>query len=216
MLWQIDKKLKLVSRKAVPDKEFIRSLETRLRLELGLKSTPFPVWKIAISGALVLLVILSGTGVYAYTSPDVLPDTPLYSVRITLENIEEKTAITTKVRTEIAIKHLERRIKENEIMEQKQKPISDERVKLFTNEFQQAMDKADDLPEFQKKTTDELLDKLEKKHEDVVLKPKKDTIESDVKKRLEDTVKNERVKIKNKIEKMDVKRQEHFKDLRKR
>ncbi len=204
MPWLTEFKLKQLGKKAEPDVEFRHRLRTRLCSEIGLKPVIFPIWKMAVSGATVLFLAISGTGVYAYTSPSVLPETPLYTVRLALEKIEEKTAILPNWRAKVVIKHLEKRISENEILKQKNKPITDERVRMFGKNLRQAMDKTESLPEKQKKSTDRVLDQLEMKHENML---------SNEKKSLERTLKQEREKIKERIQKMDEKRKEHFKRI---
>lgn len=214
MPWLLKNKLHQLQNKALPSPGFKRSLEARLMSEIGCNPTVSMSWKLAFSMVTAVMVVaVSGTGVYAYSSPDVLPDTPLYGVRLALENVEEKIAVLPDWRAKVIVKHLKRRIQENEIMKQKQKPITEGRVEMFAKDLKQALDKTNDLPEDVKKSTDAVLDELEQKHEDVILSPKNGTSTNEDRKDLEKVLKQEREKIKQKIQRMDEKRKKHFKRI---
>jgi len=66
--------------------------------------------------ASVVLAAFGGTGVYAYTSPQVYEGTPLYPVKMAIERVAEKTVVTPAARLRFNLKQVERREAENKIM----------------------------------------------------------------------------------------------------
>lgn len=67
----------------------------------------------AVSLAVVVL-LLSGTTAYAYTSETVVDGTPLYPVRLAVEEVEELTAVTSEAKAAVLLRHAQRRLKEVE------------------------------------------------------------------------------------------------------
>jgi len=121
MNWFFGRELDRLGRQADPDRRFVRSLEKRLKQEVG-----HPVWwvqwsKIA-SGVSLSLVLASGaTGVYAYTSDDVTPNHPLYALRTTIEDVEQQTATTPQAKVVVTQKVAQRRLKAKQKLEETQK-----------------------------------------------------------------------------------------------
>ncbi len=113
-------RLKRLSQTATPSREFALRLQSTLR-ERGAFASPRPVPRssfglasLRFAGVALCLVVLlgTGTGAYAYTSDEVLPDHPLYPVRQSIENTEEVLAITPAWKERVRKKHLARKHKE--------------------------------------------------------------------------------------------------------
>jgi len=96
-----------------------RKLEKSLPREI-----PFwyqQVWfKWSVVGAACLLVVSSfGTGVYAYNSPEVTENTPLYFIKQAMEKIEGVTKITPIAKEKFIQKEITRREAEKKVMEKR-------------------------------------------------------------------------------------------------
>ena len=161
MTWHLKRKLREIGREGDPDRAFVRALELRLRQEIG-----HPVWwvkwsKFAAAGGTALVLITSATGVYAYTSDDVLPDTPLYPVRLGIEQVEQTVAVTPAAQAAVVQKIQARRIKERQIMDARTK-IRDERQQLqdqrqqIQDQRQQIRQERNDLQDQASKNDDEV------------------------------------------------------------
>ncbi len=116
MTRRIERKLRKIGRQGNPDRAFVRTLEAQLRQKVG-----HPIWwirwsKFAAVGATALILATSATGVYAYTSDNVLPNHPLYSVRLDIEKVEEALAVTPRARAAVIRQIKKRRTKEHRIM----------------------------------------------------------------------------------------------------
>lgn len=72
----------------------------------------FPTWKTAGVSFGLALSLAGGTGAYAYSSDEVLPQHPLYSVRMALEQAELTLPQSDQQRETVRIKHLQRRVSE--------------------------------------------------------------------------------------------------------
>ena len=116
-------KLKWFGRKARPSRAF--------RNELYLRIVPKPVvsyrqhaFRFAVAGMASLLVVLgTGTSVYAYDSPTVSDGHPLYSIKQGIERIEERFAATPEMRAEFHAKMMERRMAEAERLDESKEQI---------------------------------------------------------------------------------------------
>jgi hypothetical protein len=84
-------------RALAPRRGFRLELWRRLETELSAASSPARfasrlAWAAAVSFS--VLLAFGGTGAYAYSSADVVPDNPLYGVKIGLEQAEAAVAVT--------------------------------------------------------------------------------------------------------------------------
>lgn len=110
-----------LSRRAKPDAEFLARLECAMR-ECGSFSAvrrAVPVWRLATGAYATVLMLGVGTSAYAYMSDDVLPEHPLYPLRETVEALEERVAMTTKAKSAVQRKHLERKLEEVRRMQER-------------------------------------------------------------------------------------------------
>lgn len=170
MNWLLEHKLKRIGRQGNPDREFVRILEKRLRLEVG-----HPVWwiqwsKIATSSTLALILAGGATSVYAYTSDSVLPDTALYPIRQGLENVETAVALTPSCKTAVQIKHLKRRLHEQELMMANQKPVPKEKLIEANDTLKEALNDSSALPTSTQAEVDQAITSIEVNHENVLMK----------------------------------------------
>lgn len=106
-------------RRLQPRTEFRHALEARILSETK-QMAPMPAvrrgmrpFSFAMSLAVVVL-LLSGTTAYAYTNDAVVDGTPLYPVRMAVEQMEELTAVTSEVKAAVRLRHVQRRLKEAE------------------------------------------------------------------------------------------------------
>lgn len=77
-------------------------------------------FKWSMIGAVCLLVVSSlGTGVYAYNSPEVTENTPLYPVKHAIEKLEEVTMFTPVAKEKFFKKMISRREAEKKVMQKR-------------------------------------------------------------------------------------------------
>ncbi len=69
----------------------------------------FHARSVAVLSSVLTLSIMGVTGTYAYVSDDVLPDTPLYVVRQTIERAELTLAVTPTAQVQVKQKLVQRR-----------------------------------------------------------------------------------------------------------
>ncbi len=144
MTWLIKQRFSRLSRQAAPDPVFKRALHKTLtdagHLPLSSFHVFFLSWK-RVGIALTLVAGLAvGTASYAYTSPNVLPDHPLYPLRTALERIQVSVAVTPEARERIKLNQLHRRIEETRLLVKKDKPIAAAHVEKVVNQVEQAVE----------------------------------------------------------------------------
>lgn len=129
-------RLRRIARRPLADSSVKASIrETLVRAGYLPAHTPFLIrFRVAFASAGILLTGLGGMASYAYASDAVLPDTPLYPVRQTLEAIEVKLATTPEVRAKVVEKHVLRRKKEAHLLEVLHKPLPALHAKLLKEE----------------------------------------------------------------------------------
>ncbi len=147
MDWITELKLNALSRKISPDRAFIKQLEAKLKAESQLTLAWIPMWKLAAVPSLLLILATGSTGVYAYTSDQVLPSHALYSVRQNMEKIESKITVGSSNQALIAVKHLQRRLHEDDLLLSKHAHIATSRVDDFTWRLQQLKTDVAKLPQ---------------------------------------------------------------------
>ncbi|MBM3205064.1 hypothetical protein FJZ48_03750 [Candidatus Uhrbacteria bacterium] len=113
-LWNIKRRFASMSRHARPDREFVNALRRELQIK-GYLSVPYfqrfhVWWKRALATSSLVIFGLIGTGTYAYASPSVLPDHPLYPVRTTLEQAELNVARGAKAKARVQSKLIARHL----------------------------------------------------------------------------------------------------------
>ena len=117
--------LRRIRQRATPLPKERGALEVYLR-EQGLfeKKDPVTVLVQRVAAvALVVLVASVGVSSYAYASDEVLPDTPLYPVRQTLEQVEARLATTPIQKRKVVRKMVERRQKEIQKLKELKRPV---------------------------------------------------------------------------------------------
>jgi len=140
ILWSIKNRLSSISRRAAPDRGFVLSLRNKLQ-EAGYVETPrFTLWKMswkraAVSFSILLSVGFGATATYAYESPDVLPDHPLYGLRVAMENVELKAASTPEAKENVRLKQLSRHLRDTKNLALAEKPLVVEQTKTVLNEL---------------------------------------------------------------------------------
>ena len=214
MNWLIEYKLRKLGERSNPDRAFVRSLEARIRTASGHPTWWIHGWKWAVSRATIVTLVGSGTGAYAYSSDEVLPDHPLYGVRQQIENAEEAFAFTTERKANVQIKRLNRRLHENEILTARKKPLPKEDPAQFSNALQKMIDETSGLPEESQELVDKAIDTLQENREKALMKQRDDAQSPEDKTRFDETLKTEKERIKKTIESLQEARKLHFNRIR--
>ncbi|MEI7512717.1 MAG: DUF5667 domain-containing protein [Candidatus Uhrbacteria bacterium] len=123
-----------ISKRAEPDAKFLNRLgeEIARRKTQNVKSD-FASYSLRLAAALSALVLSLGLGTsaYAYSADEVTPDSVLYPVRATIENVEEAVAVTPERKQAVETKMIKRRLKEVKILEAKRPEITDEEGRML-------------------------------------------------------------------------------------
>lgn len=164
MTYFLERKLKKLGHHADPDPQFLRVLEKRLRAQTGHPMWWVRGWKVAVGGLTAISLATSATSVYAYNSDDVLPDHPLYGLRTTIENVETSLATTPDAKARIQINHLVRRVKEQQMMVKKHKPVPTEVLTNIEKDLSSQIDNAATLATSTQEEIDTKLGEIKEKH----------------------------------------------------
>lgn len=216
MNWLLEHKLKDLGRQGNPDPAFVRALEKRLRQELG-----HPAWwihwsKVTAAATTIVLLTGSATGAYAYTSDNVLPDSALYPIRQGLETIETAVALTPTARTAVQIKHLQRRLHEQELMAAKQRPITKEKLNDAADSLDEALKDSGSLSTSTQTEIDQTITTIEIEHEKNLLNTRDAAPTADEKAQIEDLVERQRDHVQTIIDSLQSDRKSHFSELKKK
>lgn len=131
MLWRLKRKLANIERRAQPDealklemKKFFQDKGYFARETSPVASSRhFSALQFAAVALVIVLLVTVGASSYAYASDDVLPDSILYPVKETIENLEEHLAVTDAQKKEVLVRHQERRLQEAKMLIDQQKPL---------------------------------------------------------------------------------------------
>jgi hypothetical protein len=145
MNWLIKSKLKKLSKQAEIDREFKIVLKRHLVKQIPSRWY-IHILKPVAGVTAIILIFGSTTGAYAYTSNNVLPHHPLYLVRTQIENVESALASNDPVKhAYVAIKHLEKRVHEVSLMEDREIIIEKEDIERVTNAVRNAIETTSEL-----------------------------------------------------------------------
>lgn len=152
----LEKTLKNLARIATPDSKFKKELWLTLdnkakELYSGVKFGFFnrPAFKYAIIPLVVLFSIL-GTGAYAYESPSITEDHPLYSVKQGIEIVESKFKFSAESKAEFHLKMMERRLAENKKLGEKGQ-YQGQTLKNIFNELDLSLEQIQEIQQTAKK-----------------------------------------------------------------
>jgi len=112
---KLNKQLNNLKQRGTPSKEFSKALRSQLSVEFDCQhqTVKRPVWRFAFASAMAVVVLLTtGTGVYAYDSPEVIEGHSLYQVKNNMERVEEWFAHSPKRQAAFQAKMLNRRLNE--------------------------------------------------------------------------------------------------------
>lgn len=196
----VEHQLKQAGRSADPDPRFVHALKARLQTEVGYPLRWVEGWKWAVGAVTSLSLISSGTGVYAYTSEEVLPEHPLYGLRQAIERVEEVTAFNPEAKALVQVRHLERRVKEHRIANVKRRKLSKGLMQKFEQGLNAVIDGNGKLPEAVRDRLDERAGDLRVQHEDVLNEAVDD----------KEFIRQELERINKKIESLEVRRKANF------
>ena len=120
----LEKQLKKLSEQANPSKDFRSELWSKSSDQYDHDHRPvrMPLFQMrfaTVAFAVVLLVFGTGTGVYAYQSPDVVEGHVLHPIKQGIEGLEGRVAVTSERRARFHRRMLERRLREAERLERR-------------------------------------------------------------------------------------------------
>ncbi len=116
-------RLSSLAKRAKPSRVFLAHLESRLfPREQILSMHRLRKMRFALAPALMAVSLFGGTGVYAYSSDNVLPDHALYPLRQSVEGFEMQIASVTGMKDRVRFRLLERHAREKRLMQERQKP----------------------------------------------------------------------------------------------
>ncbi len=166
MPWFLEYKLWRLAKRADPAPAFIHALEQRLRQNTGHPVHWMSAWKLAVNSMVALtLAAASGTGVYAYTSDEVLPEHLLYPVRLKIETVEAALPLRGELMTNVDIKQLKRRVREQQIIQQRNLPLTKRNVKAFVKQLKKTVAANYALPQTLRQDVAHTVDQLEQKQD---------------------------------------------------
>ena len=130
-------------------------------------------WKrmVAIPLAALVLFFTTGAGVYAYASPNVTEDTPLYPVKRGIENVEGQFMISPEAKSQFHARMLERRINEAEVRIHRGMIPEDRLIELSDelNISVEDLEEAKDDDELRDEIREEIVDHLEEQKDRIHL-----------------------------------------------
>ncbi|MCC7357227.1 hypothetical protein IT408_01850 [Candidatus Uhrbacteria bacterium] len=195
MEWFLRHKLSKISKKANPSRDFVLSLEKRLKQE-----TSHGLWwiqwsKVATSVACVSVVLGSGTGVYAYTSDEVLPEHPLYGIREQIEHVETKFAFSDQAKAQNELKLLKRRFNEAQKLEALNRPLQAAKLEKLAKRVQQVSQKIGMLNPEIKQSLDQSVQRLKQKQIMLIEKTEQKTTVKEERQRIHQLLMQERANL---------------------
>jgi hypothetical protein len=211
--WFIQRKLERIGKRADPDKDFVFSLKKSLIQRAVAKSSWISSWKLAVGSITSISFILAGTGVYAYTSDDVLPDHPLYPIRETIERVEEAATFTKARNVQVKLKNLQRKIHEQELIVKKNKPVSQAQMEKFMNKIDMALDLAGKLPEKERVRADQKMIKLENEFAKGLQNSRERVKDEESRKKIDSIIDKQQKRMEARVELLEEKRKERIKQL---
>lgn len=152
--------LRRVERQSRPDRHFRVRLRNRLVYPYG---RPWYVFAMKpVAGVMSIAVMMgAGTGVYAYSSEQVLPSHPLYPVRQEMEALEEHFQFTDVQRANLRRKLLSRRVHEAELMDAGNRKMAPQDISRITNAVRMAVEVGSTLPPELQRQHDQMIVHME-------------------------------------------------------
>jgi hypothetical protein len=213
MTWLLKRQLKNLSERSSPDRRFVLRLERSLRAQTGHPVWWVQGWKYAVAASSIALVACSATGVYAYTSDDVLPDTPLYTVRQGIEQVEQVAAVTPEQKTAVQLKMLQRRFHEQEVIAAKHKTVPAAKAQPEDSNLESVVNLTTKLSTSTQETVDEKIVNLEEQHTDALLKESTQATTPEQKQQVEDLLSKQRSSLQKVINSFQAERRARFTKL---
>lgn len=133
-------KLRRLRQRATPLSKERAAIELFLREKGVFASALNPMYSFArvfTAAAAIVLILSASVSSYAYASETVLPDTPLYSVREVIEQVEVKLAVTPVQKQKVVEKLVERRKQEVKKLTELKRPVPVKLQKFLRKELKQ-------------------------------------------------------------------------------
>ncbi len=174
----MNKEMKNLRSVATPSSEFKERLWQRLDAEM-------PVVKIrskkrmAVAGTLAsIAMLLSGSGAYAYSSPNVTPESPLYGVKTGIEDVQERFKKSPEARAKFHKAMAQRRGHE---LDRAKSPEAQAELRIRLAELldmtQEELKEASQDPEFRAQISDQVKALREAHHIETFEKRRADMLE---------------------------------------
>lgn len=214
MEWFLQRKLQKIAKKAEPSRDFVLQLEKTLKQDIG-----HPFWwmqwsKVAASLACTSVVLGSGTGVYAYTSDDVLPEHPLYGVREQIEQVETKLAFSDQAKTEVEMKHLKRRVNEAQKLRELRRPLQAAKIETLLQRVQSVSKRVEQSSPEVKAKLDQSVHRLKQAQMDMMEKTEQATSAKEEKQKIHELLQQERAQLREQRKELFQKRREELREKR--
>jgi hypothetical protein len=147
--WFLKRKLKRLSERSAPSSAFVGSLACVLRERGYLSSVRQPLRKFlstfrtvgVMVGVTVLCFSFAGTAAYAYASDGLLPDHPLYPLRMAVERVEY-AVVPPSDRPNVELKQARRRLQELKRIERARPTLILEQEKRIEKKIKRVAEKA--------------------------------------------------------------------------
>lgn len=149
ILWKI-------SRRARPDAKFLATMQTQFAPKRVIRFA----WRLSAAMSALVLSLGLGTSAYAYGSEEILPDHPLYPLREAVETVEERVVRTPALKSAIQRKHLERKLKEVQKVEEKHPEFREREEGKLLKEVETALKSGLDEKKSPKEIRREVVKKL--------------------------------------------------------
>lgn len=205
MDWLIERKLRRLGRRADPDRDFVLGLEKRLVQEIGVLPAPRAAYLRWASAAGLVLALGGATGAYAYASDSVLPGSALYPLKLEIENLEKSTSLTNARTAQVELKHLKRRLAEDEIIIRRDGKLPDERLASFHARLELSIEKVGESDADKHDRLDAMAAELAGKYSDLLDNPASTTAE---------LAKREQAKLKARVDKLDEHRRKAYEKVK--
>ncbi len=164
----IKRQFKRISKEADPDPRFVRALELRIREEISPRHPWALRWKTAAVGLTSAGMMLVGAGSYAYASDTVVPGHTLYPVRETIERAEERLAFRPSWKAGVHLRHLARRLHEQEVIERHASDLPTRHLELYNETMNRTVEALPMLPPPTRERVDRRLIELERMYRERV------------------------------------------------
>lgn len=212
MDWFITHKLNKIGDRANPDREFVKRLGSRFNPTYAFS----PVLKYSAGVLTALSIFVFGTGSYAYASDAVLPEHDLYPLRLAIEGLEDRVAITSSVKARVRLKHAKRRLNERLLSDIQRQPVTQKQIQRFVSNIEASIDANGKLTELDREIFDNLTARIETAFTTSLVKVREQTEDTQAKDVIDELIEKQTEQLDKRVDKLQEKRKEQFKRITER